>query len=120
MAVLEGHTSVVNKVQMRGDTLLTYDPDGTIRIWSLEKRALLRTIDAHHQSAASLDFDGSSIISGPLNEPARIWDAQSGELMREFGSPADVVWKVALGKGRATFTANRGKDVVLEVKWCKS
>ncbi|KAK5240571.1 hypothetical protein LTR16_010463, partial [Cryomyces antarcticus] len=100
---------------MRGDTLLTYDPDGTIRIWSLEKRALLRTIDAHHQSAASLDFDGSSIISGPLNEPARIWDAQSGELMREFGSPADVVWKVALGKGRATFTANRGKDVVLEI-----
>lgn len=114
-AVLQGHTSLVGQLQMRGNTLVTGGSDGSVRVWSLERNACVHRLAAHDNSVTSLQFDDTRIVSGGSDGRVKVWDLRTGLLVRELSSPAQAVWRVAFEDEKAVILASRADRTIMEV-----
>src|SRR5271169_5756505 len=74
LSVLQGHTSLVGQLQMRGDTLVTGGSDGSVRVWSLTEHHAIHRLAAHDNSVTSLQFDDTRIVSGGSDGRVKVWD----------------------------------------------
>lgn len=117
--MLQGHTSLVGQLQMRGNTLVTGGSDGSVRVWSLEKNACVHRLAAHDNSVTSLQFDETRIVSGGSDGRVKVWDLRTGTLVRELSSPAEAVWRVAFEDEKAVILAMRGTRTIMEVCWTR-
>ena len=113
--MLQGHTSLVGQLQMRGNTLVTGGSDGSVRVWSLEKMACVHRLAAHDNSVTSLQFDETRIVSGGSDGRVKVWDLRTGTLVRELSSPAEAVWRVAFEDEKAVILAMRATRTIMEV-----
>ena len=116
LAVLQGHTSLVGQLQMRGDTLVTGGSDGSVRVWSLERLVPIHRLAAHDNSVTSLQFNESRIVSGGSDGRVKVWDTKAGTLVRELSQPADAVWRVVFEEEKAIIMANRAQRTIMEVR----
>ena len=114
-AILQGHTSLVGQLQMRGTTLVTGGSDGSVRVWSLETFTPIHRLAAHDNSVTSLQFDDTRIVSGGSDGRVKIWDLKTGTLIRELSQPAEAVWRVAFEEERSVVLASRQGRTVMEV-----
>ena len=114
-AILQGHTSLVGQLQMRGNTLVTGGSDGSVRVWSLEKMAPIHRLAAHDNSVTSLQFDDSRVVSGGSDGRVKVWDLKTGQLVRELTAPADAVWRVAFEEEKCVVMASRSNRTIMEV-----
>jgi WD40 repeat protein len=90
---LDGHVKRVNAValaQLEGKTVgLTGGADRTIRVWDLNSRSHIRTIDAglgEIAALAAIEVDGTPVavsLDGP-DDTLRLWDLHSG---KQLGAP---------------------------------
>lgn len=118
VAILQGHTSLVGQLQMRGNTLVTGGSDGSVRVWSLEKMAPIHRLAAHDNSVTSLQFDDTRVVSGGSDGRVKVWDLKTGVLVRELTAPADAVWRVAFEEEKCVVMASRSNRTIMEV--CQS
>ena len=87
---LSGHTSVVSSLTVSSDGkyLLSSSWDGSLRVWEIatgrEIKRIKTTSDAHFASA-SLSADGSLIAAGS-SDGIRIYDVDTGDVLREISS----------------------------------
>jgi F-box and WD-40 domain protein CDC4 len=114
-AVLQGHTSLVGQLQMRGDTLVTGGSDGSVRVWSLTEHHAIHRLAAHDNSVTSLQFDDTRIVSGGSDGRVKVWDLKTGAHVRDLCQPAEAVWRVVFEEEKAVIMANRGGKTVMEV-----
>ena len=114
-AILQGHTSLVGQLQMRGTTLVSGGSDGSVRVWSLATNAPIHRLAAHDNSVTSLQFDDVRIVSGGSDGRVKIWDLRTGLLIRELSQPAEAVWRVAFEEERGVVLATRAGKTVMEV-----
>jgi F-box and WD-40 domain protein CDC4 len=114
-AILQGHTSLVGQLQMKGSTLVTGGSDGSVRVWSLNTYSPLHRLAAHDNSVTSLQFDDTRIVSGGSDGRVKIWDLHTGNLIRELSQPAEAVWRVAFEEERSVVLASRQGRTVMEV-----
>ncbi|RFU29983.1 hypothetical protein B7463_g6344, partial [Scytalidium lignicola] len=114
-AILQGHTSLVGQLQMRGNTLVTGGSDGSVRVWSLEKMAPIHRLAAHDNSVTSLQFDDTRVVSGGSDGRVKVWDLKTGQLVRELTAPADAVWRVAFEEEKCVVMASRSNRTIMEV-----
>lgn len=117
LAVLQGHTSLVGQLQMRGDVLVTGGSDGSVRVWSLTENQPIHRLAAHDNSVTSLQFDDTRIVSGGSDGRVKVWDVKSGLLVRELSTPADAVWRVVFEEEKAVIMASRNQKTVMEVSY---
>jgi len=114
-AILQGHTSLVGQLQMRGNTLVTGGSDGSVRIWSLSAMAPIHRLAAHDNSVTSLQFDDTRVVSGGSDGRVKVWDLKTGHLVRELSQPADAVWRVAFEEEKCVVMASRSNRTIMEV-----
>jgi F-box and WD-40 domain protein CDC4 len=77
--------------------------------------APIHRLAAHDNSVTSLQFDNTRIVSGGSDGRVKVWNLQTGQLLRELSSPADAVWRVAFEEEKAVIMASRSGRTVMEV-----
>jgi WD40 repeat protein len=94
--------------------LLTGDPGGELRIYSMKDFTELRRIHAQENSVRSMQSDRSKTVSGRSDGVVKEWDFRSGEVLREFVA-SDTVWRVGYAGGRIAALFSGEGNVVLGV-----
>ena len=89
--------------------------DGTFRKWSLETMAPVYRVAAHANSIASLHFDHRRVLTGGSDGRVKVWDFQTGDLMRDLGNPSDSVWKTHLSEKMAVIVKSLENKCIVEV-----
>jgi F-box and WD-40 domain protein CDC4 len=112
---LQGHTSLVGQLQMRGNTLVTGGSDGSVRVWSIERACPIHRLAAHDNSVTSLQFDDTRVVSGGSDGRVKIWDLKTGQLVRELVTQSDAVWRVAFEDEKCVAMALKNGRTVMEV-----
>ncbi|KAM3076913.1 hypothetical protein ACMFMG_003619 [Clarireedia jacksonii] len=115
VAVLEGHTSLVGRIEFHGKTLISGGADGHVRLWSLETMELLHDLAAHQGAVTSLQALDDCLITGGSDGCVKLWDFQTGQLIRQVGVSGTAVWKVAFGAGGKIITTVAREETLLEV-----
>lgn len=113
--MLQGHTSLVGQLQMRGDTLVTGGSDGSVRVWSLSKFVPIHRLAAHDNSVTSLQFDDTRVVSGGSDGRVKVWDLKTGHLVRELIAQGEAVWRVAFEDEKCVAMALRNNRTIMEV-----
>lgn len=118
--ILQGHTSLVGQLQMRGNTLVTGGSDGSVRVWSLEKNCAIHRLAAHDNSVTSLQFDDTRIVSGGSDGRVKVWDLKTGNPVRDLVTQSEAVWRVAFEDEKCVAMALKNSRTVMEVSSQKS
>ncbi|KAI8337278.1 quinon protein alcohol dehydrogenase-like superfamily [Chlamydoabsidia padenii] len=64
--------------------------DNTLKVWSLDTGACLKTLFGHNQGIQCLAYDKLRMISGSKDGEVKIWDIESGQVMHSFHQGASV------------------------------
>src|SRR5262249_12599308 len=103
VAVLHGHTGVVNQLAFTADGRrlasasqlgrLGYTEDGTVRIWDVGLQAGTSVLRGHTSYIYPVAYspDGQWIASGSWDKTGRLWDAVTGESCAELPHPEFVL-----------------------------
>jgi WD40 repeat protein len=88
---LYAHESYVTTVALAGTTLISGGYDGKLAWWDTEKKALIRTTDAHAKwiRQVRVSPDGKLAVSVADDMLAKVWDAESGKLVRDLKGHAE-------------------------------
>jgi WD40 repeat protein len=132
-----GHTRGVTCAVLRADgaQVISTGEDNTIRFWRVEvPRPHVTPLVPHPGRVTALRYspDGSRLLTGHLDATARLWQAASGKLLREFRLSTKLVsdersrvellgnvWDVAFSPdGRRALVVNNERRVrLLEPAW---
>src|SRR5262245_19969084 len=80
-----------------GTRLATTSSDGTVRIWDVAQGTLVRTLEGHRDATfkAIYNRDGRLLLSAAYDSQARLWNAETGDLLAELdikGSTAAIAF----------------------------
>lgn len=99
-----------------GQTLAIGDMDGSIKLRGAKSGALVWA-GKHDGRVYALAFspDGKFLASGvggcgPADKPLKLWDAETGELLRMLDVPGDYVNRVVFSPDGKTLVSSGGKD----------
>lgn len=113
---LVGHESEVWSVSIspQSDRIVSTGLDGTIRLWSLQDRWLLKTIEnAHTAGGDGVQFSpqGDRFVSGGEDALAKLWDSQ-GNLLKTLEGHTGAIYRVSFSPdGSKIATASQDATV---------
>src|SRR5205823_8248051 len=89
-------------------TVITADEDGELKIWDIEKRESLNTIQAHKTGLQSVVVspDGSRFATTDKDGQVRVWETKTGNQLREWELKMAVRGFVFTPDGKHLVTAN--------------
>ena len=101
----------------QGDRIVTVGGDSA-RLWDLRKDVASRNRElmsfSPHGAVASAEFspDGKYLVTGSWDTSARIWDAQTGQVVRQLGAALDQPQQEHRGRVNGTAFSPDGRMVV--------
>ncbi|HMD81953.1 MAG TPA: WD40 repeat domain-containing protein, partial [Anaerolineales bacterium] len=93
---MDGRIPAVSFDPQNSGRFVTGDENGQVIVWVAGSDGPARVINAHEEEVTSVVFspDGSRILSASLDDTAKVWDAESGDLLNslvhDFGSVYDA------------------------------
>lgn len=84
-----GHDKGVHCIQLfpnTGHLLLSSGLDGKCKVWSIDKKAIMRTYIGHNLAVRDIKFsnDGMTFLSASFDRYIRLWDTESGNVLNTF------------------------------------
>ncbi|KAI8852254.1 WD40-repeat-containing domain protein [Chytridium lagenaria] len=79
--------------------LFSCHSEGTINMWDIHQRRLVRSLGHHNATATccALTTDGQRVISGSLDKTVRVWDIIAGKEVLELECPSRFIrWRIVL------------------------
>ena len=131
VSILRGHVESVDRVIFSpdGTKVASASLDQTIRVWNVRSGSLVRTISNSlpqfigpggynygRSVAPGIAFspDGTQIASGTFDKVVRLWDVNTGRLVRTFGGHGDDVTTVAINL-KGTRLASGSKEQTIKI-----
>ncbi len=99
LAAMGDHVDCVMKVAWRSDeTLATAGLDREIVIWNVQRIAVVRRLVGHSRGVTALSFGGftGNVLSGGLDNSLRVWDGESGQVVRTFNNHTGPIQGLAV------------------------
>ena len=96
--------------------LATGSRDETVKLWDVQARTLLATLEGHAKSVRSVAFspDGRLLATGSDDRTVKLWDVQARTLLATLEGHTDSVWSVAFSPdGRLLATGSKDRTVKL-------
>jgi WD40 repeat protein len=93
---------------------LTGDAGSFLRLWSTETYGQIWSVEAGQNSITALKSVGSKIVTGSSDGSVKLWDLESGTLLKELAS-SDAAWQVDVVGDKIIALVSRMGEVVLEV-----
>jgi WD40 repeat protein len=117
-AILKGHRGAISSVAMTSDgkRIVSGGEDRTVRIWSVETGAEIRTMNGHKSQVVcvAISPDGKRVVSGDKDKMIKIWDADSGEEVFGLTRQKSAVTGLAFSPD-GKFIVSTGADRALQV-----
>ena len=124
---LMGHTDSVSRVVFSsdGETIASAGNDRTIRLWNANTGELIKTLTGHVENVNTVAFspDGKTIASGSgrlvyfgrgedtgtcIGQEIRLWNANTGELIKTLTGHTSVVNSVVFSPDGSTIASGSG------------
>jgi WD40 repeat protein len=118
VGALPGHAEQVRAVAFSPDGVLLAAAGGLparkgeVKIWDVEKRAVVRTIEGHTDCIYAVAFspDGKMLATSSYDKFIKLWDVASGKEIRTLKDHIDAIYDLALtpdGKRLLSAAADR-------------
>merc|ERR1719352_1785748 len=92
-----GHALPVSIIKVHCETLATGAVDGSVQVWNLQKQRIRHAFRAHPDGGVSdIIMQDGMLITASDDCTARIWDLDSGDLVRSFIGHSLPIWTLAL------------------------
>lgn len=84
-----GHNKGVHRIRLfpiTGHLLLSAGLDGKCKIWSVERKTVIRTYIGHSAAVRDVQFNsnGTRFVSASYDRYLRLWNTESGEVLQTF------------------------------------
>lgn len=84
-------------ITLSGKKAVSNNYDGKLRLWDLETKKCLKTIDRpNNLSNLLINIDGNKAISAIWEDVIHIWDFQTGELLKTLEGHTDCVISISI------------------------
>jgi len=116
VADLSGHGNVVTSLLFLPDGyLVTASRDGTVRVWDIAKKAVIKTINCGSPvSSLALAPDGKTLAAGLYSNEIPTWDVGAWKEKRRLQGHADRVNAVAVSRdGKTLASASDDRTIKL-------
>jgi len=77
-SVLSGHNGTINDLQCDGKTIISAGKDGTLKVWDIGSKNLLKTLDGQNGEVNTIQFSGNRVVSGGSDNCIKVWDLKKG------------------------------------------
>lgn len=111
---LDGHSSLVGLLDLKDDYLVSAAADATLRVWEPETGHCKHVLAAHTGAITCFAHDGQKIISGS-DQSLKMWNTQTGELVRDLLTNLSGVWQVKFDERRCVAAVHRNNWTYIEV-----
>jgi eukaryotic-like serine/threonine-protein kinase len=111
----DGNTLMALGGTQKGHTSGSVAPRGEILVWNVEERATARLLSANAQAIHDLAVsrDGKRLVTAHNDLLVRVWDANSGALLREIAGQDQPVKSLAFGNDPRQILIASGSKAVL-------
>lgn len=91
--------------------------DKTLKLWSLQDGACIRTFEGHTASVLRATFvtAGTQIVSAGADGLVKLWALRSGECVNTFDEHQDRIWACSTAGAHESMLATGGGDATVVI-----
>lgn len=117
VALLKGHTSIVNSLAFSPDSkkLLSGGGDSDAILWDVAEAKLLHRLHGHRSDVYAVAFtpDSARAVTGSYDKTLRLWNVADGALLKEMTGHAEKIHALTVSRNGVIASGDEGGEIRL-------